>query len=66
MYDKTIRGVLIKGNKTIGQITQEVLAPQEQKAPMWWFAFMGLFSIGLAFGLYSMYVTVTRVSAPGG
>ncbi len=59
MYDKTIRGVLIKGNKTIGQITREVLAPQEQKAPMWWFAFMGLFSIGLAFGLYSMYVTVT-------
>lgn len=60
MYDKTIRGVLIKGNKTIGQITREVLAPQEQKAPMWWFAFMGLFSIGLAFGLYSMYVTVTQ------
>jgi Ni/Fe-hydrogenase subunit HybB-like protein len=60
MYDKTIRGVLIKGNKTIGQITREVLAPQERKAPMWWFAFMGLFSIGLAFGLYSMYVTVTQ------
>ena len=60
MYDKTIRGVLIKGNKTIGQITREVLAPQEKKAPMWWFAFMGLFSIGLAFGLYSMYVTVTQ------
>ena len=60
MYDKTIRGVLIKGNKTVGQITREVLAPQERKAPMWWFAFMGLFSIGLAFGLYSMYVTVTQ------
>jgi molybdopterin-containing oxidoreductase family membrane subunit len=60
MYDKTIRGVLIKGNKTSGQITREVLAPQEQKAPMWWFAFMGLFSTGLAFGLYSMYVTVTQ------
>jgi hypothetical protein len=28
MYDKTIRGVLIKGNKTIGQITREVLAPE--------------------------------------
>jgi Ni/Fe-hydrogenase subunit HybB-like protein len=60
MYDKTIRGVLIKGNKTVGQITREVLASQEQKAPMWWFAFMGLFSLGLAFGLYSMYVTVTQ------
>jgi Ni/Fe-hydrogenase subunit HybB-like protein len=60
MYDKTIRGVLIKGNKTVGQITREVLAPQERKAPMWWFGFMGLFSIGLAFGLYSMYVTVTQ------
>jgi molybdopterin-containing oxidoreductase family membrane subunit len=60
MYDKTIRGVLIKGNKTVGQITREVLAPQEQKAQLWWFAFMGLFSIGLAFGLYSMYITVTQ------
>jgi molybdopterin-containing oxidoreductase family membrane subunit len=60
MYDKTIRGVLIKGDKTYGQITSEILAPQERKAPMWWFAFMTLFTIGLAFGVYSMYVTVTQ------
>jgi len=60
MYDKTIRGVLIKGNKTYGQITSEILAPQERKAPMWWFAFMTLFTIGLVFGVYSMYITVTQ------
>jgi molybdopterin-containing oxidoreductase family membrane subunit len=60
MYDKTIRGVLIKGNKTYGQITSEVLAPQERKAPVWWFAFMGLFTIGLIYGLYAIFITISQ------
>ena len=30
MYNKKIRGPLIEGNKTLGQITKEVAAPLER------------------------------------
>jgi len=45
MYNKEVRGVLIQGNKTYGQITSDVLAPQERKAPTWWFIAMFVSSV---------------------
>ncbi len=60
MYDKSIRGILIKGNKSIGQITGDILGPQERRAPNWWFISMGIFTLGLAIGIYSGYITITQ------
>ena len=60
MYSKKVRGIIIEGNKTYGQITSEILAPQEKKAPNWWFLTMGIFTLGLLFGIYSGYITISQ------
>ncbi len=36
MYKKDVRGELILGNKSYGDITNDVLRSQETKAPLWW------------------------------
>lgn len=60
MYDKRVRGALIHGDKTYGQITSEILAPQERKQKPWWYISMFLFTIALAIGLWAIYVTVSQ------
>ena len=60
MYNKEVRGVLIKGNKTYGQITSEVLAPQESKAPSWWFVAMFVSSLMMIMGLWAIYTTISK------
>ncbi len=59
MYNKEVRGVLIQGNKTYGQITSDVLAPQERKAPTWWFIAMFVSSVMMMVGLWAIYTTVS-------
>jgi molybdopterin-containing oxidoreductase family membrane subunit len=60
MYKAEVRGELINGNKSYGQITREVLRPFEaDKPPMWWY--IGLF-IGLvmaSIGAWSIYVLIS-------
>lgn len=60
MYKTKIRGVLIENNKTYGQITEDILAPMDRKAPKWWFVAMGISTIAMAVGLWAMFVTVTK------
>ena len=60
MYNKNVRGVLIQGNKTYGQITNEILAPQEKKAPAWWFVAMFVSTLAMAFGLLAIYTTISQ------
>ncbi|HPE57318.1 MAG TPA: polysulfide reductase NrfD [Bacteroidales bacterium] len=60
MYNKNVRGVLIQGNKTYGQITNEILAPQEKKAPAWWFVAMFVSTLAMAFGLWAIYTTISQ------
>ncbi|MDX1284560.1 MAG: NrfD/PsrC family molybdoenzyme membrane anchor subunit [Draconibacterium sp.] len=60
MYNTAVRGKLIEGDKTLGQITQEIVAPIHKKTPLWWYASM-LVSLGMfGFGLYCKYITVTK------
>jgi len=37
MYNRKIRGPLIEGNKTLGQISEDVIAPMEKRPGAWWF-----------------------------
>ncbi|MBN3035979.1 MAG: polysulfide reductase NrfD [Bacteroidales bacterium] len=60
MYDKRIRGPLVLGNKSYGQITAEILRPQEEKPALWWFMAMGISTILLLAGLWAIYTTVSQ------
>ena len=58
MYKKSVRGVLIKGNKTYGDITNQVLASQETKAPLWWYFAMFVFSVMFLAGVWAIAMTI--------
>lgn len=58
MYNTKIRGELITGNKTMAQVTSDILRPIEDAAPAWWYVAMALSSLAVIWGVYSMYLTV--------
>jgi Ni/Fe-hydrogenase subunit HybB-like protein len=60
MYNKRIRGPLVEGNKTLGQITRDVIVPMDDRPGMWWFIAFGLSSIAALFGGYAIYMTVYK------
>ncbi len=61
MYNSKVRGRLIDGDKSLGQISEEILAPIHRKtAPLWWY-FALLVSLSMfGFGLYAKYITISR------
>lgn len=60
MYNRNIRGPLIEGNKTLGQITSEITAPMENKQGMWWNIAFFLSSVATIAGAYAIYITVSQ------
>ena len=58
MYDRKVRGDLIIGNKTMEDITSDVLRPIESAAPKWWYLAMTLSTLAVLWGLFSMFLTV--------
>ena len=60
MYNSEVRGRLIEGDKTLGQISEEILAPIHAKTPLWWYAALvaGLGMLG--FGAYAIFITLTK------
>jgi Ni/Fe-hydrogenase subunit HybB-like protein len=60
MYNRKIRGPLIEGNKTLGQITADVISPMEARPGLWWFIAFGISSLAALFGFYAIYITVTK------
>jgi molybdopterin-containing oxidoreductase family membrane subunit len=60
MYNRKIRGPLIEGNKSIGQITKEVALPMEMQPGLWWYIAFVLSSIAAVFGFYAIYITVYK------
>ncbi len=61
MYKKDVRGELILGNKTYGDITNDILRSQETKAPLWWWLAFGGFFILMTIGLgYYVPLTITK------
>ncbi len=60
MYNRKIRGPLIEGNKTLGQITQDVINPMDLSPGLWWFLALGVASAATVFGSYCIYITVSK------
>ena len=59
MYNSEVRGRLINGDKSLGQISQEIIAPIHAKTPLWWYAAITI-SLGMfGFGLYAKYITIS-------
>jgi molybdopterin-containing oxidoreductase family membrane subunit len=59
MYKTDVRGKLIDGEKSLSQISHEILAPIDAKTPVWWYAAMALSLVMLAMGVISIYITLT-------
>lgn len=61
MYKTEVRGVLVEGNKSYGQITREILKPFEaDRPPAWWYIGIFISVVMIAIGLWSMYMLVTN------
>jgi Ni/Fe-hydrogenase subunit HybB-like protein len=60
MYNRELRGPLIIGDKSYHQISSDILAPTETKPGKWWFAMMTIATLASIWGVYSIYITVTK------
>jgi len=60
MYNRKIRGPLVEGNKTLGQITKEIASPMEMPPGVWWYIAFVISSIAALFGFYAIYLTVYK------
>ena len=60
MYNRKIRGPLIEGNKSLGQITKEIASPMEVKPGLWWSIAFFISSVAAVFGFYAIYITVYK------
>lgn len=60
MYNRKIRGPLVEGDKTFGQITRDVIAPMEGKMGLWWPVAFGISTAAAIYGAYSIYMTVYK------
>jgi len=60
MYNRKIRGPLIEGNKTLGQITKEIASPLEVNPGLWWYIAFFISSVAAIFGGYAIFITVNK------
>jgi molybdopterin-containing oxidoreductase family membrane subunit len=60
MYNRKIRGPLIEGNKSIADVTRDVIGPMEAAPGLWWYIGMALSSIATLIGGYAIYITVSK------
>ncbi len=60
MYDSRVRGILIEGNKSYHQISEDISVPVEQKPKKWWYIAMTITTLLLIGGVYAGYVTVSQ------
>jgi molybdopterin-containing oxidoreductase family membrane subunit len=60
MYNKKIRGPLVEGDKTLGQITSDVILPMDDRPGIWWSIAFGVSLLAAIFGGYAIYMTVYK------
>lgn len=60
MYNRKVRGPLIEGNKTIGQISKDIINPLDVSPGLWWYIAFGISTLAALFGGYAIYVTVSK------
>lgn len=58
MYKTSVRGVLIEGNKSLGQITSDIVTPTETKSPVWWKVVFGIAILFALIGFWAIFRTV--------
>lgn len=59
MYKKEVRGILVQGNKSFGQITRDITAPLYAKTPLWWYISISISSIAILIGSLAIYRTIS-------
>jgi len=60
MYNINVRGVLVEGNKSYHQISDDVLRPLEAKGPpKWWYAGVFITFLMILVGMWGIYTTVS-------
>lgn len=60
MYKTEVRGLLIEGGKTLGDVTTDIMRPLDTKSPNWWKIALMVSIIMSIWGAYSIYITVTQ------
>lgn len=60
MYDSRVRGILIEGDKTYQQISEDISSPVEQKPKKWWYPAMAISTLMLLGGVYAGYITISQ------
>jgi len=60
MYNSAVRGRLITGDKSLGQISQEIIAPIHAKTPIWWYVTISIGLTLVGIGGYSLFLTLTK------
>jgi len=60
MYNRIVRGPLVEGNKTIGQISKDIINPLDTSPGLWWYLAFGISTLAALFGGYAIYVTVYK------
>jgi Ni/Fe-hydrogenase subunit HybB-like protein len=60
MYNRKIRGPLIEGDKTLSQISGEIIRPVETRPGIWWYIVFAISSAAALYGAYAIYITVTK------
>ncbi|MBN1819681.1 MAG: polysulfide reductase NrfD [Prolixibacteraceae bacterium] len=59
MYKTEVRGLLIEGDKSLGQITKDIVKPIDAKTPLWWYITLFISLSMFGFGIYCKYITVS-------
>jgi Ni/Fe-hydrogenase subunit HybB-like protein len=60
MYNRSIRGPLVEGNKTYGQVSRDIIAPIDGSPGIWWYVAMTIAGAATLLGVYSIYITVSK------
>jgi len=60
MYDVSIRGPIIKGNKTCHQVTDEICQPLEKRPGYWWYITLLISLVALFIGSWALYLTFNQ------
>ncbi len=59
MIASSIRWPMVAATKSNNEITRELVAPNEDKLPIWWYVGMGLGTLFLAYGAWAFYMSLT-------
>jgi Ni/Fe-hydrogenase subunit HybB-like protein len=60
MYNTDIRGPLILGKKTYGQITTDICKPMDYRPGLWWYISLTISITALGIGGWALFTTLTK------